>query len=113
MNQDVFRAILAMDSYNRGYGQGVKINSADSVTGQAEVGRQLGNATIIAQNITQSAKDVGFYASAYLWDGVQVISYRGTNFDIDWSISEFVNSPAVKDIWNGWTVGAELPAISP
>jgi hypothetical protein len=100
MNRDVFLSILAMDSYNRGYGQGIN--------GLADMG-SIGSATILRQsNILAGSTEVnvGFYASAYLWDGVQVISYRGTNFVPGSSISEFINSPAVKDIWNGWTVGA-------
>jgi hypothetical protein len=82
MNPDVFRAILAMDSYNRGYGRG--INDL--------VGTKLGAATLGPDSsiLTDGSGNrldipVGFYASAYLWDGVQVISYRGTNFEINWS----------------------------
>jgi hypothetical protein len=40
MNEDVFRAILAMDSYNRGYNAGI--------TGLS--GTQIGNATVSTQS---------------------------------------------------------------
>lgn len=46
MNRDLFFAILAIDSYNRGYEQGLLVNSSDSTTGQLEAGRKIGNATI-------------------------------------------------------------------
>jgi hypothetical protein len=41
MNRDVFLSILAMDSYNRGYGQGVVLNAGDLTVGQNEVGRRV------------------------------------------------------------------------
>ena len=78
MDRDLFLAILAMDSYNRGYDAGV--------AGLPETG-EIGNATIRPfqdgeQNSWQSA---GFYAVAYDVSNVagfssddMVISYRGT-----------------------------------
>jgi hypothetical protein len=103
MNSEVFRAILAMDSYNRGYGANVNIQAS----------LQIGLANIIqleSLGITESDiagwQSVGFYASAYSWNGETVISYRGTNPDFGDSAIEFVISPAVRDIWNGWGVGA-------
>jgi hypothetical protein len=101
MNRDLFLAILAMDSYNRGYGQGV--------SGLANSGH-IGNATITRQsNIISDSTEVaaGFYAIAYtvtgvdgIADGSTVISYRGTNYDASGDYSKF------RDIWNGWIVGA-------
>ena len=42
MNRELFLAILAMDSYNRGYGQGVRLRSGE--TGDVnELDRVLGN----------------------------------------------------------------------
>jgi hypothetical protein len=102
-----------MDSYNRGYGQGVILNRGDSTTNQNEAGRWLGNATVIAQNITAAAQTAGFYALAYdmtgmanggaFADGETVIAFRGTNFALGPS---FFESPAWTDMKNGWTVGA-------
>jgi hypothetical protein len=76
MNENVFRAILAMYSYNRGYGAGVNGLSQT-------VGTTIGNATIIAnaEDDNGVAQAAGFYASAYRWNGTDVISYRGTNAD--------------------------------
>lgn len=80
MNRDVFLSLLALDAYNRGYGQTVLLNQGDSTTGQDEVGRFLGSAQIIEQRINSEAQAAGFYAIAYDWNGETVISYRGTNF---------------------------------
>jgi hypothetical protein len=42
MNRDLFLAILSMDSYNRGYGQGLK--NMPTVLGSTKIG----NATILS-----------------------------------------------------------------
>ena len=86
MNRDVFLSLLALDAYNRGYGQGILLNEGDSTAGQDEIGRRIGNATVIADDITQSAVAAGFYTIAYEWrnpcDGQlkTIISYRGTSY---------------------------------
>jgi hypothetical protein len=75
MNADVFRAILALDSYNRGYGQGVNGLPASG---------KLGSANILKDSLARlgvESKATGFYASAYTWNGQTYISYRGTNPD--------------------------------
>ena len=75
MNEDVFRAILAMDSYNRGYGAGV--------TGLLDTqGTQIGTAAISGRSSSaENSPEVNadFYAVAYNWNGETVISYRGTD----------------------------------
>jgi len=77
MNRSLFLAILAMDSYNRGYGVGVE--------GLDEEG-QIGNATIIPTPSQAGWEAASFYAIAYDMTGVagftageRVISYRGTD----------------------------------
>ena len=69
ISPDLFLAILAMDSYNRGYNAGLNIT-----------GNQIGTANLgIADNSTQ-AQAVSFFAQAYtLANGQKVISYRGTD----------------------------------
>ena len=77
-------AILAMDSYNRGYDEGI--------TELGGLGTKIGNATIIDESdiLDNSAGvNAGFYAVAYnvggtmvegvLPGGETVISYRGTD----------------------------------
>jgi Ca2+-binding RTX toxin-like protein len=105
MNPNVFRAILAMDSYNRGYAPSVRID----LSGTSPIGRWIGTAEIINDSTNAIAlattRRVGFYASAYSWNGETIISYRGTNADPGDSIAEFLASPLVDDIWNGWSLG--------
>ena len=81
MNRDVFLSLLALDAYNRGYGQNVLLRDGDSATAQNERGRRIGNATIRsdANDPEGAAQAAGFYAIAYQWNGETVISYRGTN----------------------------------
>lgn len=72
MNRDVFLAILALDSYNRGYGVRIR--------GLEESGH-LGSATIrtFEDGEQEGWQDAGFYAIAYDWNGETIISYRGTD----------------------------------
>jgi len=83
MDRDLFLAILAMDSYNRGYGGGVS---------GLPVGGSIGNATIsFDSSVLKDENNVrldipaGFYAIAYDVSQVAgfgaadtVIAYRGT-----------------------------------
>jgi hypothetical protein len=95
MNADLFAAILAMDSYNRGYGAGIE--------GLGGAGTGIGNATIGDDSTLRLAEgaDVaaGFYAVSYTdqTTGKVYISYRGTDNP----------NPLQKgnDLWNGWTAG--------
>ena len=100
MNANVFHAILALDSYNRGYGANVNGLSQTA-------GTRIGTATIVAngEDTNGVAQAAGFYASAYNWNGQNVISYRGTNPNFG-SLTDFYNSPGVADIRHGWTLGA-------
>lgn len=56
MNREVFLSLLALDSYNRGYGQSVLTNSSDELSGVNQLGRTIGNATIIEQRIDSVAQ---------------------------------------------------------
>ena len=68
MNRDLFLAILSMDSYNRGYGRGVKLTTGESTADRNEAGSKIGSATILGdandpEGITKAA---GFYGITYL-----------------------------------------------
>lgn len=81
---DLMLAILAMDSYNRGYGaglgDGVNVDGQGNDTdGLGEAGKQVGTATVLNVPLPQGAEAAGFYAVAYQWNGQTVISYRGTD----------------------------------
>jgi hypothetical protein len=89
ISKDLFLAILAMDSYNRGYNPGVVLpQSASSAIGNATLGKftnQQGNeqAAVAASFFAQAYELTGSYAGTDgapgLTSGQTVISYRGTD----------------------------------
>lgn len=85
-SNELMYAILAMDSYNRGYGEGIKHGET-----------AIGNAAFVQDDISQEAQAAGFYAAAYSYNNETVISYRGTNSS---PLGEFL-----KDSLDGWGVG--------
>lgn len=101
MNNDVFSAILALDSYNRGRGAGI--------SGLQEGGK-IGEATIIqtAEVLKYGWQNADFYATAYDTSNIvgftqsKVISYRGTD------------NPSLvgNDLWAGWTLGVGYSVAS-
>jgi len=121
MNRDLFLAILSMDSYNRGYGRGIKLDPKESSDDRNEVGTRIGTATIVRQNISDAAKAAGFYGITYLIaagsvPGVtvdtKVVMYRGSDnipgyLDIvlDWALGRTSTS----DAQNGFGVGGGSP----
>jgi hypothetical protein len=95
ISNDLFRAILSLDSYNRG-GQDWK------------AGINLTGTTIGTASIRQDAQPVGaqtasFFAQAYTWNGTTVISFRGT----DKAFPSWQNG-TLGDFANGWFMGAGL-----
>lgn len=101
INDTLFKAILAMDSYNRGYGEGVRLT-----------GTQIGSAlisidsSVLINDASGSFQDepAGFYARAYKYNGYTIISYRGTD--------QLFDDPKMGiggDIDNGWGIGAGSP----
>src|SRR5215212_6651205 len=72
INDDLFRAILAMDSYHRDEG------------GSRLIGSEIGTATILDNSVDRGITGFSFFAQAYTWNGKTVISYRGTdNIPVD------------------------------
>lgn len=69
MNNDLFKAILAMDSYNRGYSAGIDLNKYDSEGNILNSnGTKLGGVTILGDSslaLGEVAQQDGFYAIAY------------------------------------------------
>ena len=108
ISKDVFLSILAMDSYNRGYGAGISDAGDSDPDGLGEtknvstVGTAIVSYTITDADLSNEAQASGFYAIAYtvgggvegLAAGTTVISYRGT--DAGW------------DYLKGWAVGGGL-----
>ncbi|MBA3968314.1 MAG: hypothetical protein H0X47_21570 [Nitrospirales bacterium] len=65
ISSEFMNAILAMDSYNRGYNPGI-----DGLGGiGSSIGDGIGNATVVSEDRSSDAQDVGFYAVAYEWNG--------------------------------------------
>lgn len=79
--RDLFLAILAMDSYHRGYNRGLVGDASviASMIGDATVG--VGSAVSEDDNssIATAAKAIGFFAQSYDWNGETIIAYRGTD----------------------------------
>lgn len=96
----LMKAILSMDSYNRGYDAGINIASiqlgnAAIVTDSFNLG-----ATIISGQIVRLDRQSGFYAVAYDYNGSKIISYRGTD-DFN-SLADYSTS---LDVGHGWLLG--------
>ena len=74
ISNELLMAILAMDSYNRGYNPGITDSGIAALGLQ---GSQLGNVTL---GLARSIESSSFFAQAYtLANGQTVISYRGTD----------------------------------
>ncbi len=83
MSDDLMYAILALDSYHRGYD--IRLDMGSPLVGNAVMFNQLAD------------ESIGFFASAYHYNGKTVISYRGTdNTDL---------FDPTNDIISGWTIG--------
>jgi serralysin len=104
ISKELFSAILALDSYNRGYSENVNLDPAAT---------RIGNAVLSARSDTElgsAGRNASFFAQAYtltdstgvgtLSSGQTIISFRGTD------------DPAIDDVMNGWTVGFGFPAGS-
>jgi hypothetical protein len=99
MNRDVFISLLALDSYNRGYGQ--KVNTDGNSIGSAQIINRL-TVGVDAEKYS-SWQSAGFYAIAYEWNGETIISYRGTNFPESFSLAELASFLA-EDFGGGWDI---------
>ena len=103
MNRDLFLAILSMDSYNRGYGQGIEnLDVVANVT-------KLGNATIKTDSFIEFDTDgvaAGFYAIAY--DVSQMKDANGDPlFGTDGTVIAYRGTDGILagDLLYGWTLG--------
>lgn len=90
INPTLFKAILSMDAYNRGYDAGISV-----------AGENIGSATIGVDSTFALGRNgqgdfydqsIGFYAIAYTYGDETIISFRGTD--------TFVLDPI-----HGWTLG--------
>jgi Ca2+-binding RTX toxin-like protein len=98
-NDDLFQAILSMDSYNRGYLSGLVNLSGGGQIGNATIGT---SSSVLGTGVDQAA---GFYAQKYTLAGGQiVVAYRGTDVNFSNPIG-----PTGSDLLNGYGVGGGSP----
>ena len=91
ISNELFLAILSMDSYNRGYDAGISDGDANDPDGLGGAGSIIGNATVMDVALPAGFETAGFYAVAYeltqavgdMAAGTVIISYRGT--DAPWT----------------------------
>ncbi len=103
MNRDVLMSILALDAYNRGYSPGINgLHFQQNVT---RVGFAVIKADSTQYLLTANARSTGFYGIEYELAGEKIISFRGTDFDVNSSLSaiEILQSELLKDVFNGWS----------
>ena len=76
--EDLIYAILALDSYNRGYGAGLSDLTTDGSIGDWTIAL---DSSVLLEGGIRSDIPAGFYAIAYTnaATGEKVISYRGTD----------------------------------
>ncbi len=109
MNRDLFLAILSMDSYNRGYGRGIKFSIGESTAPRNESGVQIGTAVVRAQSNVLDGSDAvnaGFYAIAY--DISQMKDATGAPlFGTDGTVIAYRGTDGILagDLLYGWTLG--------
>lgn len=76
LDRDVFLSILALDSYNRGYEEGLSGLPVSGLIGTAQV-----KTDALEELNSDLVIESGFYGIAYQLGGETIISYRGTSFD--------------------------------
>lgn len=108
ISHTLMNAILAMDSYNRGYNAGLVFGN-DSQDSEAINGvTKLGEATVYRSLGNETAQSIGFYAVAYSYAGSTVISYRGTDdMIVEWN-NETQEWQTSLDVNNGYGVGSGI-----
>jgi hypothetical protein len=107
MTADLYKAILAMDSYNRGYGAAIKFGTGPNNLSDDTIGLQIGNASILATRGQVDAQSIGFYGIAYTLGAEKIIAYRGTDYllgDSDQNIGS--------DLAYGYSIGGGDPISS-
>jgi hypothetical protein len=110
MNREVFLSLLALDAYNRSYGQslnGLEVPNFDA-NGLPLQDVRIGNARIVSDSsLLGETSDgrideaAGFYAIAYEWNNETVISYRGTNFPDLSNVTDEAFNAFATDVWGG------------
>lgn len=101
LNPELFKAILAMDSYNRGYDASIQLTGSQVGNASIKTDSQILGTTVVDGQTVDRHETIGFYALAYDYDGETVISYRGTDYPED-------DTFPARDIEHGWTLGGGM-----
>lgn len=110
ISSELMKAILSLDSYNRGYGAGVIFgdNAGENDYSLDTAGTQIGTATIVLNseifqsNGQREDASIGFYGIAYTYNGETVIAYRGTDDRDETDPNNQIDDNT------GWPIGAGL-----
>ena len=113
--EDLFRAVLALDVYRRGYNSGLNLGETGQI-GDATIGRSSGyeeNGQVGALIGNIDHETIGFFAQEYtLSDGTKIIGYRGTDDDFTLPslalADPFAPGPWT-DMENGFGIGVGSP----
>lgn len=103
-SQRVIASILAMDSYNRGYGEKIINPGGHAPTSP----NKLGNIKIAYEAQPTLGQANSFYGIAYEYAGQFYLSYRGTDYYNNPDDGFFSNIKALVDgdVWEGWRIGS-------
>jgi hypothetical protein len=94
---ELFRAILAMDAYHRGYGAGIP-NLPGTQVGLATVGQN--SAILDRPGEPNRAQAANFFAQEYTINGAKIVSYRESDYS---SLQPFIGG--LGDVL-GWSIWA-------
>src|SRR3954470_9148104 len=110
---DLISAILAMDSYNRGYGASIKDLKVSTANTSVDIGHWIIDYRDSAALFGQGAQQVGFYALAYKNAATHetLISYRGsdTGFSGGALLNKLFGGSTDNDVLNGYGVAVGSP----
>ncbi len=113
LKDDLFRAVLALDVYHRGYNVGLGVQGTqigDAVLGSSSSDQ---NGALIGLSAPETDQNIGFFAQEYtLSDGTKIIGYRGTDDDFTLPslalADPFAPGPWT-DMENGFGIGVGSP----
>lgn len=108
MTSDLYKAILSMDAYNRGYGASINFGSAQNNSEALNGVTSIGNSTVYRSLGDTAAQSIGYYSIAYQLKDANgnvidtIISYRGT----DSLLGDFEHLFMNGDSRNGYSIAA-------
>lgn len=106
MKFELFNAILSMDSYHRGYDQGIILTGSQIGNANLDIDSLILGTSNVDGDTVRNDSLIGFYALAYDIGGAgKIIAYRGTDYPSN------SDNLIPDDIWNGWGTGGGLARL--